>query len=122
MKTLLRNLLAAAIAVPLALAASVASAEKIRIALAETPSRADVPFHVAGAMAVGVVLFVGSTAAAQYRVTRRVLWPRLIVAALVGGLLLVLAPASAALALGVTCAGLIAISAVEHYGPAAKPA
>ncbi|MGI9488775.1 MAG: ABC transporter substrate-binding protein, partial [Geminicoccaceae bacterium] len=47
MRNLLKSLAAAALAVPIALAASTASADKIRIALAETPSDELAAFFVA---------------------------------------------------------------------------
>ena len=69
---------------------------------------------VAIALGLGVALFAGSTAGTVLRVTGVVLWPRLLVVAVICGALALVVGQSPATGLGVVAVGLVLMVTVEH--------
>jgi len=74
----------------------------------------DVEPRVAGALALGVGLLLGSTAAALRRAAGFWLWPRLLICAATGAAVLAIAPAPAPLVLGILCFGLTLVISLER--------
>ena len=72
------------------------------------------PTQIAVCLAVGLTLFLTSTAAALWRAVRCVLWNRLIVLAVTLGALALVKGSAPTLLLGTACAGLALIVAIEH--------
>jgi low temperature requirement protein LtrA len=72
--------------------------------------------EVLGALAAGVLLFVGGTALAIWRATRQVWMPRIVLSVITALLIVAIGGVSPLISMGIALLGVVTIAIVEHRG------